>query len=196
MDAFALSQLFDIDITAEHLKILENKVQFNKGLLRQQYEVRQKDYAEKKRFYEQRIADLAKIRETENMTKIAKNQKRIDNFCFGSCSVKTKELYRIRQLIADISSRDQRKAIILEKIKKNRPCIKYENALKRRAKILKKRHDEELIREVRQKNRKNIIQKIDIVEEETPMETCTYIKVIRTVLYIVLCKTFLKICGM
>lgn len=180
MDAFFSSQLFDKDYyTVKHLNILNNKVKINKAKIQKQYEARQKSYAEKKLLYQKRIADLAERRKTENTMKIIKNQALFDRFCFGSCSVKTKEFYRTLQLVTDMRNRDRRKAALLEQIKKNRPIIKQENALKRRTKILEKKYNEnKLKREIWLAAKRNeIVEKPKVVEKEIPRGMCSYIEV-------------------
>lgn len=118
-------------LTPEHLKALEGNVEWHKEILQQEYEDKQKRFAEKWTLTKKRAVDLANRRKRENMKVIATNRARHEQYQFQLHKVKNNEFYKRLTLIAFFNHRDKKKVINIAQRKELKLTEKHTNELKR-----------------------------------------------------------------
>lgn len=118
-------------VTLEHLRTIDGHVQWQKNILRQKYEDRQKRYANAWTLTKQRVVDLENRRKRDNLKAIAKNRARHERFQFQWDSVKNTEFYKKLNRVAFFNSRDQKKIANIAQLKQTKLADKRVKELKR-----------------------------------------------------------------
>lgn len=185
---FPLSYTHTIpEVTAEHLRALEGNVEWHKEILRQQYDDRQKRYAETWTLTKKRVADLAIRRKLENSRVIAENRARHEQFQFRLNKVKNDAFYKNLNLIAFFNTRDKRKTANMAQTRQAKLDEKRRNELKRYWTIFDRQkrsieYNKTLIDECIENKPKynNSVEAIVVKKRETnqePLEKCPFTEV-------------------